>query len=120
MTLRAELKDACEPLKTEPEEVRIKVRALYKVALRAIELAEKLEADLAALKSPTFFEKKAAPIPEAVKDKRFYSRLERIQHFMANDPKNPAFLLFLKFNRISYEDAVRMAKGELIDDTTTV
>lgn len=108
--LRQALKQAALEFKHEHPDIKKKAKALYEVALNAIEACEQVRMELAAYKAPKLFDKKEAPDTEAKKEKRFYGRVERIKWFLAHEPNSPAFHSFLRWNNISLDEALKLAQ----------
>jgi ssDNA-specific exonuclease RecJ len=100
--LRKELEAKAKEFKFEPDLIKKKARELYKVALKALDLADKLKAELDAYKAPKLYDKaEVNKIPERI----YYSREERIQHYLDTDPDGDAFKQFLKWNNLTLEQA---------------
>lgn len=111
--LRKQLLDVCEPFKHETDDVKRKMRPLYRVAMSFVEKIEKLEDELRTFKAPkldySLERTEAHPQPK----KRFYSQIERIEWYLADPSRERAFELFLKTKNMTREEAIKKAKGEL-------
>jgi ssDNA-specific exonuclease RecJ len=100
--LRKELETRAKEFKFEPELTKKKARELYKVSLKALDLADKLKAELDAYKQPKLYDKaEVNKIPERI----YYSREERIQQYLDTDPDGDAFKHFLKWNNLTIDQA---------------
>lgn len=114
--IRKALATACEPFKHETEDFKVKLRPVYKVAIQAIELAEKLQAEINAYKAPKLDYCLEKPDVGPKPDRRFYGTVERIRLYLAENPHSREFELFLKYKKLTLAEAVKMAEGK-IDET---
>ena len=103
--MRERLGDAAKAFQYEHAEIKKKAKTLYLVALDAIQTIEKLKADLNAYKAPKFWKDTK---PEDPKDRRFWTKADRIRHYLVNEPNSVAFGHFLRFNNLSLEQAKLM------------
>lgn len=100
--LRAELTKVAKEFKFEAEQVKKKAKALYEVALKAMDKIDKLQAALDAYKAPTLYEKSES---QTIPQRTYLSRPERIAAFLRDEPDSEAFKQFLKWNRLTLEQA---------------
>lgn len=106
--LTSKLRKAFEAFRYQPDHVKASARNLCKIAEEAFRQIELLEGELAAFKNPDLFEKQRKAKEHA--DRPTTPRVDRIRAFLAGPHDAPAFQTFLKWNRLTIDDARKLVE----------